>query len=42
MQRCTQEFLDAWEYFDIGPYPHDAHFYWLVAEALIEEAPGMN
>jgi hypothetical protein len=34
--------LEAWEGFGIGPYPHDAHLYWLVAEALMKEVPGAN
>ena len=36
----AQEFLDTWQDFEIGPYPQDAHLYWVIAEALIKEVPG--
>jgi hypothetical protein len=36
----VQEFLDTWSDFHIGPYPHDAHLYWLIAEAIMKEVPG--
>ena len=42
MTFVVQEFLDAWQDFEIGPYPKDAHFYWVIAEALIKEVPGLR
>ena len=40
MTLVAQEFLETWQDFEIGPYPQDAHLYWVIAEALIKEVPG--
>jgi hypothetical protein len=32
--------LDSWRDFEIGPYPNDAQYYWVIVEALMQEVPG--